>query len=281
MKNPITSLAKRCTRVLMRSDGFWKLAQYLPGQSFFLQQRLPVVRKRAARECAPLLNRLEVLSGPFAGMRYAESATVSCALWPMLMGTYESELRESLDSLSKNANYSRIVDVGFAEGFYLVGLGRMFEGADLVGFDLNDDAKGLCEANASINGIDQNRLKLHGGFDAETFREELDDESLVVIDCEGFENDVIDSLEPEDFQKADWLIETHDHLVDGTTERMTVAFRDTHDVVCLETDDDDREKVGLLPDFVRQQHNQYIQEALVAERRSAKQYWIVATRKAA
>ena len=79
----------------------------------------------------------------------------------------------------------------------------------------------------------------------------------------------------------DWLIETHDHLVDGTTERMTVAFRDTHDVVCLETDDDDREKVGLLPDFVRQQHNQYIQEALVAERRSAKQYWIVATRKAA
>lgn len=259
----------------------WELAQHIPGQAFFLQQRRPVIRKRAERECAPLLNRLEVLSGPFQGMRYAESATVSCALWPMLMGTYESELRDCLKSLQQNAQYRRIVDVGFAEGFYLVGLGRMFQDAELVGFDLNEDAKGLCHANASINGIEPSRLKLHGGFDADTFRNELNEDSLVVVDCEGFENDVIESLDPEDFQKADWLIETHDHLVDGTTQRMTLAFRDTHDVVCLETDDDESEKVELLPDFVRQQHNQYVQEALVAERRSAKQYWIVATRKAA
>ncbi|MGB7343557.1 MAG: class I SAM-dependent methyltransferase [Pirellulaceae bacterium] len=281
MKNPLISLARRFTRVLMRSDRLWELAQKLPGQAFFLQQRLPVIRKRAGRECAPLLDRLEVLSGPFAGLRYAESATVSCALWPMLMGTYESELRHCLDSIGKSNQYRRIVDVGFAEGFYLLGLGRMFQSADLVGFDLNEEAEGLCRANASINGIEEQRLKLHGGFDATTFRDELDDESLVVVDCEGFENDVIESLAPEDFQKADWLIETHDHLIEGTTQRMALAFEGTHDVVCLGTDDDESEKVALLPEFIRQQHNQYIQEALVAERRKAKQYWIFATRKAA
>ncbi len=281
MKNPFVSIARRFTRVLMRSDRLWELAQHLPYQDFFLQQRLPVIRKRAGRECAELLDRLEVLSGPFSGMKYAKSATVSCQLWPMLMGTYESELRQSLDSLARQKRYRQIVDVGFAEGYYLVGLGRLFQDADLIGYDLDEDAKGLCHANASLNGINESRLKLHGGFDAATFREELDDESLVVVDCEGFENDVIGSLAPEEFQKADWLIETHDHLVEGTTERMTIAFKDTHDVVCLETDQDQKNKVNLLPEFIRQQHNQYVQEALVSERRAVKQHWIVATRKAA
>ncbi len=281
MKRHIVSLARRFTRVLMKSDRLWEMAQHLPGQEFFLQQRTPVIRKRAQRECAPLIDRREVLAGPFAGMRYAQTAAVGSMLWPKLLGTYESEIFPCFETMNRSASYNRIMDVGFAEGFYLVGLGRMFQNADLVGFDVEEEAKQLCQANAAVNGIDENRLKLHGGFDAGIFREELGDESLVVIDCEGFENDVINSLAPEDFEKADWLIETHDHLVDGTTERMTLAFADTHDVTCLETDDDLDNKLSLLPEFVKQQHNQYVQEALVCENRKAKQYWIFATRKAA
>ena len=281
MKNPLLSIARRITRVLMKNDRMWEIAQHLPGQDFFFHQRNPVIRKRAQRECSSLFKDGKVMAGPFAGMQYAKVASVGSMLWPKLLGTYESELRPCFEAISKNQNYRRIVDVGFAEGFYLVGLGRMFHDAHLVGFDVEEEAKELCEANAIANGIDQNRLSLFGGFEANEFREALDEETLVVVDCEGFENDVIECLSSEDLGKADWLIETHDHLIRGTTDRMILAFRDTHHVTEVTTDDDLQHKRELLPESVRGQFNQYIQEALVSEGRKAKQSWIFATRNAA
>ncbi|QDT07918.1 hypothetical protein K227x_63470 [Rubripirellula lacrimiformis] len=281
MKKQLYSIARRVTRVLMKNDRLWELAQYLPAQNFFYHQRTPVIQKRAARECADLLQQCEVLAGPFTGMRYAKAASVGSMLWPKLLGTYESELRPCIESIAQKSQYRQIVDVGFAEGFYLVGLGRIFSDARLIGFDTEDEAKRQCHANAELNDIEPSRLSLFGGFDADTFRQNLDDDSLVVVDCEGFENDVVESVSPDERQKADWLIETHDHLVHGTTERMIHAFEDTHDVVEVTTDDGLQNKLELLPDFIRQRHNQYVQEALVSERRKTKQSWIIATRRAA
>ena len=281
MKNHLLSLARRLTRVVMKSDRMWELAQYLPGQNFFYQQRNPVMRKRAARECANLFDDREVMAGPFVGMRYAEAASVGSMLWPKFLGTYESELRPCFETIAQKGAYHQIVDVGFAEGYYLIGLGRMFQNAKLVGFDVEDEAKQLCQANAEANGIRESRLSLFGGFDPKIFRDELSEESLVVVDCEGFENDVIENLPSEDLKKADWLIETHDHLVEGTTERLRVAFTGTHEVIEVTTDDDLSNKCELLPERVRQRHSPYLQEVLVSEDRKAKQSWIFATRKAA
>jgi hypothetical protein len=281
MKKALISIARRITRVLMKNDRLWELAQHLPGQEFLRHQRTPVIRKRAERECAHLLNNNEVLAGPFAGLRYAKAAAVGSMLWPKLLGTYESELRPCFQTIAAKTGYRKIVDVGFAEGFYLVGLGRMIGDAKLVGFDTDDEAKTLCRANAQANQIEPSRLELFGAFDADTFRNELDDESLIVVDCEGFENDVVASLSPDERGKADWLIETHDHLVAGTTARMIAAFSSTHDVVEIITDDDLKEKMRLLPESIRASHNGYVQEALVSECRKVKQSWIFATRKAA
>lgn len=281
MKNPLISIARRVTRVLMKNDRLWELAQHLPGQDFFHHQRTPVIRKRAERECAHLLDSREVLAGPFTGLRYSKAAAVGSMLWPKLLGTYESELRPCFQKIAAKTNYQKIVDVGFAEGFYLVGLGRMFAGAKLVGFDTEDEAKTLCHANAAANAIEPSRLALFGAFDADTFRSELVDQSLVVVDCEGYENDVVASLSADERCRADWLIETHDHLVAGTKDRMIAAFHDTHDVVEITTDDDVKHKLQLLPDSIRVRHNEYVQEALVAECRKEKQSWIFATRKAA
>ena len=281
MKKHLISIARRLTRVLMKNDRLWELAQCLPGQDFFYHQRNPVIRKRMERECADLFDDRQVMTGPFAGMQYAKAASVGSMLWPKLLGTYESELRPCFEAIAKRPSYQRIVDVGFAEGFYLVGLGRMFQNAHLVGFDTEDEAKVLCHANAEVNGIDKNRMSLFGGFDADTFHEELGEESLVVVDCEGFENDVIESLAQGDIEKADWLIETHDHLVEGTTDRMILAFQGTHEVMEVTTEADLEHKRELLPELVQKRCNRYIQEALVCEGRKAKQSWIFATRKAA
>lgn len=265
----------------MKSDRLWALASKLPNHEFFYRQRYSVIRKRARRECADVLDAGEVISGPFAGLKYAKEAAVGSSLWPKLLGTYESELRPCFDTIAKNRGYRQVVDVGFAEGFYLVGLGRMFESAELIGFDSEEEAKTLCQANADINGIDPSRLKLYGGFEASTFQDVLNEDSLVVVDCEGFENNVIESLNSDGLNKADWLIETHDHIVGGTTDRLRLAFASTHDIHEVETDADLENKLGLLPVQIRDRCSDYVCEALVSEGRLDSQTWIFATRRAA
>jgi hypothetical protein len=281
MKKILTTVTEKIARTLMKSDFLWEAVRRLPNHDFFDRQRYGVVQKRARRSCAEFLDQRQVLGGPFAGMKYAHEAAVGSSLWPKLLGTYESELRSCFERIASHRDYRLIVDVGYAEGFYLIGLGRLFDDAELVGFDTEAEAIRLCRANAHINQVDEKRLTLHGAFDPETFRSAVDDRALVIVDCEGFENDVVESLSSDLLERADWLIETHDHLVEGTTERVKSALDKTHELTVVATDDDLELKCQLLPESIRQTCDPYVQEALVSEGRQAKQRWVFATRRAA
>lgn len=274
------SVMKRVARIAMRSNLAWRVACKLPVHDYFSQHRSSVIRKRVRQKCAAYLQPLRVLNGPFEGTQYSEAASVGSSLWPKLFGTYESELRDCIDDIC-DRDYRKIIDVGFAEGFYLVGLGRRITNCELIGFDVEPEAERLCRANADVNGIDTQRLRLFGAFDPQTFEQVMDCESLVVVDCEGFENEVIATLTPQGLKAADWLIETHDHLVSGTTERLADTLKETHTLTIIRTDADLQQKKRLLPQAIRDVCDDYEQEALVTEGRLAEQSWIYATRKAA
>jgi hypothetical protein len=281
METALNSLTRRLTRVLMKNDWLWELVQRITGNDFFYRQRYPVIHKRARRQAAPLLERLEVLQGPFSGMKYARELSVGSSLWPKLLGTYESELRPAFDWIARRGNYRNIIDVGFAEGYYLIGFGRWFANSQLVGFDSDPAASEQCRANALANGIDPGRLRLFGTFDSEQMANQLKPNSLAIVDCEGFENQVIAGLTVEQASCADWLIETHDHLVPGTSERIKRTLGKTHDLLELSADSDVRSKCRSLPLAIRETCDPYAQEALVSEGRVARQSWIFATRRTA
>lgn len=277
----LSSVGRRILRILMRSDLLWEAARKLPHHEVFRRQRHSIMRKRAKRAFAPHIERKEILAGPFQGMKYAEEAAVGSSLWPKLVGTYESELQPFINEITRSG-YKKIIDVGYAEGYYLIGFGRLFDQAKLVGFDCEAEAQRLCKANAELNGIQDDRLKLLGAFDGDQFRESLGEEkTLVVVDCEGTENEVVEGLDRNELLAADWLIETHDHLVEGTTERLLKVFGETHDVQEVVTDEDHEAKCRLLPQSVRESYDSYVQDALVSEERKCRQYWIFAQRKAA
>ena len=103
MKNPLTTIFCRLTRLTMKSDLLWSLAQRLPNHEFFHRQRYPVIHKRARRQCADLLSDRTVIAGPFSGLKYAREAAVGSSLWPKLLGTYESELRPCFEVIKQNA----------------------------------------------------------------------------------------------------------------------------------------------------------------------------------
>ncbi|MEM9825845.1 MAG: hypothetical protein AAF958_04615 [Planctomycetota bacterium] len=270
----------RLARVGLRSYRLYKLSQRFPGAAACREIRESVVRKSARRKCVSFLAGQQVVSGPFKGLRYAETASVGSMIWPKLAGTYESELQPCLREIA-DRDYQAVIDVGYAEGFYLLGLGRWFENAELIGFDLEAEAERQCRGNAEVNGIASQRLRLFGGFDAGQFQENLRDKTLVVVDCEGFENDVIEGVTEQQAARADWLIETHDHLVPGTTQRMTARLRHTHHIELIHTDAGFADKCKLLPSALRDQCSREEQEAIVTEGRVEPQSWVFATRRAA
>ena len=187
MNKTLQSIARRVTRVMMKSDLLWEAARRFSEDGYFYRQRYPVIHKRARRACASYLDQLQVLDGPFVGMRYDQERSVGSSLWPKLLGTYESELRPCFQRISHSARYRKIIDIGFAEGYYLIGFGRLFNESQLVGFDTEEEAQSQCRSNAQVNGIDEGRLQLYGAFEAELFQQTLEPNSLVIVDCEGAE----------------------------------------------------------------------------------------------
>jgi hypothetical protein len=154
--------------------------------------RRELVNNRRICECPRLsfirsqLPNLTVQNGPFAGMRYPKAASIGSALVPKLIGCYEKELHTVIEEICAT-DYTSIVDVGCAEGYYAIGLGMRLSNASVMAFDTNEEAIALCNEMARLNNV-SSRL-ITGGFCSDLLlsRLPLGDRSLIICDCEGYE----------------------------------------------------------------------------------------------
>jgi hypothetical protein len=62
---------------------------------------------------------MTVANGPFKGLRYPSVHTFGSALFPKLLGSYESELHPVLGGMMGNG-YTTVVDIGCGEGYCAV-----------------------------------------------------------------------------------------------------------------------------------------------------------------
>src|SRR5262249_31702651 len=85
--------------------------------------------------------------GPFAGMRCTTSAVL-----PRLIGSYESELHETIRFLAARG-YERMINIGCGEGYYAVGLARLLSSAHVFALDSEATAQSSCRALAEANGV--------------------------------------------------------------------------------------------------------------------------------
>src|SRR5450432_1298867 len=138
-----------------RSIGDW-VHKNLPVSIVVILDRLyaPYLNWMAGRINNRLLQKLFptglliVQNGPFAGMKYIPQSNGS-ALIPKLTGTYEQELHGIIEEVSQR-KYHTLVDVGCAEGYYLVGLALRLPNLHVHGFDLNAEALKNCQRLATI-----------------------------------------------------------------------------------------------------------------------------------
>lgn len=227
--------------------------------------------------CRALSSTLDarVARGPFAAMTYPRRRgdIVHAA---KLLGAYERELHPALERLVARRP-TRIVNVGSGDGYYTVGLARRLPDAQVWAVDPDPLAQRACRKTAGLNGV-ASRLRYVTRLDARALDGVLRDppaRSLCLVDCEGYEDELLDLVAAPSLSHADLLVETHDFARVGVTERLASRFARTHDVVRLEIASRDP---GEFPELAALPHD--VARGLLDEFRHPPQSWLVLTARA-
>ncbi len=167
-----------------------------------------------------------VQAGPFAGMKFIK-VTEGCTT-PRLLGFYESELIPYIEKLIQ-LRFSRVINVGCAEGYYAVGFALRLPDALIDAYDISPHAQRRCAMLASLNGVEE-RVAIHGEFRCETLDRHEGEDFLLIIDIEGAEDEMLEPSRSRGFRTAHIVVECHENLLPGVCDRIAARFADTHTI---------------------------------------------------
>ena len=203
-------------------------------------------RRRESRISRALGAPHHVLQGPFAGMRYITRAQGSESL-PKILGTYELELRSAIEAICAYGA-DTIINIGAAEGYYAIGLAMRNPAARVICFEMFRPAHFLFKKMRSANGMD-GRIELHGECDNAALKASLAraTRAVIVCDCEGAEDLLLDPAAVPELARAVVLVETHDQFCPGVSGRLRARFGNTHE---LQTIVEVKRTFGDLPPCV-------------------------------
>ncbi len=239
------SLIKKILAKAARNETAWRrleatlfrFTRFLERERHRNDNAPPPARIDLRTEWKNLAPDLRVRHGVFSGMKFPSAESASGALIPKLLGSYERELHPLLERL-RSQDYSEIVDIGCAEGFYAVGLARLFPKAKVYAYDTNSEAVRLCRLMARENGV-EDRLFTGSFCDARTLQElPLTRRALVVSDCEGYEKHLFTPETVRRLATHDVLIEVHDMVDIEISQRLVAVFKDTHQMEIITSVDD-------------------------------------------
>jgi hypothetical protein len=174
----------------------------------------------------------QVLGGPFSGMRYGDDVACSAYL-AKLVGSYEHELHELLHEATRR-DYRTIVDVGCAEGYYAVGFALRIPAAQVYAFDTDDEARWYCRGLARLNGV-ADRVSVRGFCGPNELETLCGPRTLIICDCEGYEDELLDPTRAPGLRNVDMIVELHEFVKPGLTANILARFAETHSVRLVDT----------------------------------------------
>ena len=170
---------------------------------------------------------LTVKNGLFKGMKYPDFRAHGSSLYPKLLGSYESELNSTIEAFLKK-EYTTIVDVGCAEGFYTVGMAMRAPLSKVFAYDINDEAISACRRMADLNGVSEQIT--FGKFcdSRELANFDFRGRGLVISDCEGYEIDLFTPEAVTNLKNCDIIIELHDLYNERISPEIEDVFSRSH-----------------------------------------------------
>lgn len=170
---------------------------------------------------------LTIYSGPFKGMQYLDHSTEGCLL-PRLIGCYEQELHQDLHAFAEEG-LDAVIDIGCAEGYYAVGLARLMPNVTVHAYDTSARARTGCRTLAEKNGV-SDRVVIGETFTGDMFAAFADRRTLVMIDTEGFEEELMRPDEWPALARLAIIMETHPDKHPDIVATMLARFSHTHDI---------------------------------------------------
>ncbi|MFD2162919.1 class I SAM-dependent methyltransferase [Paradesertivirga mongoliensis] len=229
-------LAKKVVSSVVNNDLLWpvlKPALKVGVFAYFSRKHPDDVSKTHLH----LFEKLTVLNGPFKAMKYPSMDALCSAIYPKLIGSYEQELHPTIETFSTR-DYSEIIDVGCAEGYYAVGLSLMFPKAKIYAYDIDPAARRLCLDMAKLNNRDSSISIRNFCTAKELASFNFTRRGLIVCDCEGFEKHLFNSSNLKNLNRCDIIIEVHDFVDIEISDYLNHLFKETHDIQVIKSIDD-------------------------------------------
>jgi hypothetical protein len=168
-----------------------------------------------------------VRAGPFDGMRYVREATCS-SLYPKLLGCYEMEIHHIIINALRRP-YDVVIDVGSAEGYYAVGFALRSACKNVIAYDSDPNARQLCAELSRLNGC-EGTVSVRGACDVGALSAALQGRCLIICDCEGYEQVLLNPVKIPGLRSADILVELHDCFYPNLSKTLLHKFDATHTI---------------------------------------------------
>ena len=175
-----------------------------------------------------------VLYGPFKDLLYPSFKSKSSSLYSKLIGSYEKELEVEFERVI-NCGYEQIIDIGCAEGYYAVGFAIKMPKVKVYAYDIDSEARDLTNQMAILNKVDD-RVVVKSHCDSKTFQNfDYSKKTLIISDCEGYEQFLFTKENIGAFESVDLIIETHDWVDINISSNLEGLFFKTHNVEVLQS----------------------------------------------
>jgi hypothetical protein len=167
-------------------------------------------RLRVSKEVFEMMGGI-VGYGPLKGLRLSEEAWWGAPdKASMLLGLYEQELLIALcnDPLTEKSNF---IDIGAADGYYGIGLVMAGFYKKSFCFEISEKGRNTIKLNAEVNRV-ASQVTVYGEAVKTLFNNFSQDQmndSVVLVDIEGGEFELLSEAFLEKFQQAYILIEIH------------------------------------------------------------------------
>ena len=168
-----------------------------------------------------------VQNGPFAGMDCIPGQTWS-NFCNYLLGSYEADLHPHLLAFSKE-ELDVIIDIGCAEGYYAVGMALLCPSVQVFAHDISETARAACLKMAEKNGVER-RVNVGGEFTGSDFSRFSNLKTLLIMDVEGAELELLDPALFSPLKAMSIIVETHNMYRPNVTNTLIERFRETHDI---------------------------------------------------
>lgn len=172
----------------------------------------------------------EVIYGPFKGMKIAPKYCWGDGdTGAKLLGIYENEIFGCLEE-TLGLNPDLIVNYGCAEGYYGLGVARLLPKAKIIFVDIEAKAIEITKENAQLNGI--TNCEYMQGMGKSQMEAVLSAavNPLIIMDCEGAEDFILDPVQVPSLSKTNIIVEVHEFMSAGMTDRLIDRFNETHNL---------------------------------------------------